>query len=263
MINPQLISPRNIIVVGASENEEKPGGKILRNLLDGGYQGDIYALNRKEVSIAGTQYVSSVQDLGSVVDLAFIAIPAAASLPVIKDLADRGTKAFIIFSAGFSEAGEEGVQLEKELLKIINDSNSTLIGPNCVGVINETYKGVFTSPIPEYDPLGCEFISSSGATAVFLMESAILNGLRFSNVYSIGNASHTGVEEILEYMDQTFDPEKSPRVKLLYLESIKHPFKFLKHATSLIKKGCKIAAIKSGYSEAGGQIGRASCRERV
>src|SRR5690554_540086 len=85
------------------------------------------------------------------------------------------------------------------------------------------------------------------------MESAILNGLRFSNVYSIGNASYTGVEEILEYMDQTFDPEKSPRVKLLYLESIKHPFKFLKHATSLIKKGCKIAVIKSGYSEAGGR----------
>lgn len=253
MINPQLISPRNMIVVGASENEEKPGGNILRNLLDGGYKGEIYALNRKPVSIEGTRCVSSVADLDIMVDLAFIAIPAAASLAVIKDLADRGTKAFIIFSAGFSEAGEEGILLEKELLKIINDSNSTLIGPNCIGVINETYKGVFTSPIPEYDPLGCEFISSSGATAVFLMESAILNGLRFSNVYSIGNASHTGVEEILEYMDQTFDPEKSPRVKLLYLESIKHPFKFLKHATSLIKKGCKIAAIKSGYSEAGGR----------
>src|SRR5690554_3005819 len=154
MINPQLISPRNIIVVGASENEEKPGGKILRNLLDGGYNGDIYALNRKQVSIQGTRYVSSVQDLDTVVDLAFIAIPAAASIGVIKDLADRGTKAFIIFSAGFSEAGEEGVQLEKKLLQIIEDSNATLIGPNCVGVINENYKGVFTSPIPEYDPAG-------------------------------------------------------------------------------------------------------------
>src|SRR5699024_3259879 len=88
---------------------------------------------------------------------------------------------------------------------------------------------------------------------VFIMEAAMLTGLKFSNIYSIGNAAQTGVEEILEYMDQTFDPKTSPRVKLLYLEAIKNPFKFIKHATSLRKKGCRIAAIKSGYSEAGGR----------
>lgn len=253
MINSQLISPRDIVVVGASENEQKPGGKVLRNLIDGGFKGKIYALNKKETSVPGTIYVSGTEELGPRIDLAILAIPAAACLPVVEQLVKLGTKAYIIFSAGFSEAGEEGVLLDKKLVRIMEDSNSTLIGPNCVGVINENYKGVFTSPVPEYDPAGCELISSSGATAVFFMESAILNGLRFSNVYSIGNASQTGVEEILEYMDESFDPEKSPRVKLLYLEEIKRPFSFLKHATSLIKKGCKIAAIKSGYSEAGGR----------
>lgn len=253
MINSQLISPRNIVVVGASENEEKPGGKVLRNLLEGGFKGAIYALNKKEIVINGVTYVSSVQQLHDVVDLAIIAIPAKQSVEIIQELIAIGTKAFIIYSAGFSEAGEAGILLEQALIKIIDDAGATLIGPNCIGVINESYKGVFTSPIPEYDPFGCELISSSGATAVFIMESAILNGLRFSNVYSIGNASQTGVEEILEYMDLNFDPETSPKVKLLYLEQIKHPFKFLKHATSLIKKGCKIAAIKSGYSEAGGR----------
>ncbi|MDD2983468.1 MAG: acetate--CoA ligase family protein [Crocinitomicaceae bacterium] len=253
MINSQLISPRNIVVVGASENEEKPGGKVLRNLLEGGFKGAIYALNKKEIVINGVTYVSSVQQLHDVVDLAIIAIPAKQSVETIQELIAIGTKAFIIYSAGFSEAGEAGILLEQALIKIIDDAGATLIGPNCIGVINESYKGVFTSPIPEYDPFGCELISSSGATAVFIMESAILNGLRFSNVYSIGNASQTGVEEILEYMDLNFDPETSPKVKLLYLEQIKHPFKFLKHATSLIKKGCKIAAIKSGYSEAGGR----------
>ncbi len=241
------------MVVGASENEQKPGGKVLRNLIDGGFEGKIYALNKKKTSVAGTIYVPDTEELGPHVDLAILAIPAAACVPVVEQLVKLGTKAYIIFSAGFSEAGDEGVLLDKKLVQIMDDSNSTLIGPNCVGVINESYKGVFTSPVPEYDPDGCELISSSGATAVFFMESAILNGLRFSNVYSIGNASQTGVEEILEYMDVTFDAEKSPRVKLLYLEEIKRPFKFLKHATSLIKKGCKIAAIKSGYSEAGGR----------
>ncbi len=253
MINTQLIAPQNIIVVGASMNAQKPGGKVLRNLLEGGYKGKIYALNKNEVSIDGVYHITKVQALKEVVDLAILAIPAKASVAIIKELIDLGTRAFIIYSAGFSEAGEEGERLEKELLGYINDSNSTLIGPNCIGVINENYKGVFTSPVPEYYPKGCELISSSGATAVFIMEAAILNGLRFSNVYSIGNGSHIGVEEVLEYMDATFDPKTSPKVKLLYLEQIKHPFKFLKHATSLIKKGCKIAAIKSGYSEAGGR----------
>lgn len=253
MINSQLISPRNIVVVGASENEQKPGGKVLRNLIEGNFQGKIYALNKKKVNVAGTIHVKDVHELAETVDLAILAIPAAPCVAIIKELIALNTRAFIIYSAGFSEAGEEGILLEKELIQLINDSNSTLIGPNCIGVINESYKGVFTLPVPEYDPLGCEFISSSGATAVFLMEAAILNGLRFSNIYSIGNASQTGVEELLEYMDISFDPAKSSRVKLLYLETIKNPFKFLKHATSLIKKGCRIAAIKSGYSEAGGR----------
>jgi acetyltransferase len=99
--------------------------------------------------------------------------------------------------------------------------------------------------------MGCELISGSGATAVFIMEAAHSTGLRFSNVYSIGNASQTGAEDILEYMDINFNPETSPKIKLLYLENIKNPFKFLRHSTSLINKGCRIAAIKSGYSEAG------------
>lgn len=253
MITNQLINPRNIVVAGASENTEKPGGNIILNLLKHGFGGDIYALNRKQISIPGVTHVYQVDEIKENVDLAILAIPAAACIEVTKELIAKGARAFIVFSAGFSEAGEAGIQLELELVKLVNDAGATLIGPNCIGVINETYKGVFTTPIPEYDPQGCELISSSGATAVFIMEKAILNGLRFSNIYSIGNAAQTGVEDILEYMDLTFDPDKSPRVKLLYLESIKYPYKFLRHATSLIKKGCKIAAIKSGFSEAGGR----------
>lgn len=253
MINSQLLSPRNILIVGASEKSEKPGGKVLRNLLEGEFKGTIYALNKNEVNLEGITHVTHVQELKEVVDLVIIAIPAVYSIPIIRELAHQGTKAFIIYSAGFSEAGEEGIQLEKELLQIIEDTNSSLIGSNCIGIINENYKGVFTTPVPKWDPDGCELVSSSGATAVFIMEAAIQNGLKFSNIYSIGNAAHIGVEEILEYMDRNFDPVTSPKVKLLYLEDIKHPFKFLKHATSLIKKGCRIAAIKSGYSEAGGR----------
>lgn len=252
MITSQLISPKSIAIIGASENTSKPGGKVLQNILEGKFKGPVYAVNKKPIDIKGVIYVSEIEQIEQV-DLAIISIPASQCLEAIQQLLNKGAKAFIIYSAGFSEAGEEGIAIEKEIVALINKNNATLIGPNCIGVINEVYKGVFTTPVPNYDKLGCELISSSGATAVFIMESALGTGLKFSNIYSIGNASQTGVEEILEYMDQTFDPENSPKVKLLYLEHIKNPFKFIKHATSLRKKGCRIAAIKSGYSEAGGR----------
>lgn len=250
MINKQLITPESIAVIGASEDIEKPGGKVLKNLIQGGFKGRLYSVNHKGGNIDGAIMVQSIGEIPQL-DLAIISIPAAACIEAVKALVQIGTKAFIIFSSGFGEAGEKGKLLEKELLQLINQNNACLIGPNCVGVINETYKGVFTSPIPEYYADGCELISSSGATAVFIMEAALSTGLRFSNVYSIGNASQTGIEEVLEYLDKNYEEGKSAKVKLLYLESIRNPFKFLKHAGSLIRKGCKIAAIKSGHSEAG------------
>lgn len=252
MITPQLISPKSIAVVGASDNISKPGGKVLRNLLDFKFDGVIYAVNPKSILTKGVVHKKDVSEIDEV-DLAILAIPALECLFAVKELIKIKAKAFIIYSAGFSEIGEEGKRMEQELKDLINYAGATLIGPNCIGVIQEKYKGVFTTPIPVYHKDGCELISSSGATAVFIMEAALQTGLKFSNLYSIGNAAQTGVEEILEYMDLVFDSEKSPKVKLLYLEQIKNPFKFLKHATSLIQKGCRIAAIKSGYSEAGGR----------
>lgn len=252
MINKALIQPESIVVVGASENTSKPGGKVLENLLHGGFMGEIYALNPKPVNIEGVMHKKKLSEVPPC-DLAVLAVPAEVCIEAAEYLSDRGTRGFIVFSAGFGEAGPEGAKREKRLVEIMKRSNASLIGPNCVGVINKSYKGVFTSPVPDYDPEGCELISSSGATAVFIMEAAGFTGLRFSNVYSIGNAADVGVEDLLEHMDETFNPGESPRVKLLYLEQIKNPFKFLKHSASLIRKGCRIAAIKSGYSEAGGR----------
>jgi len=250
MISQELLNPKSIAVLGASDNMSKPGGKVVHNLLEGNFKGDIYAINKKPLSLSGVQCFTDINDLPPT-DLAILSIPARDCLPAISELISRNTKAFIVFSAGFAEAGEEGKKIETELIRVINENNACLIGTNCIGIINGNYKGVFTTPVPEYDPLGCELISSSGATAVFIMEAALSTGLKFSNIYSIGNASQTGAEDLLEYMDHNFDADNSPKIKLLYLENIKNPFKFLRHATSLIKKGCRIAAIKAGYSEAG------------
>jgi acetyltransferase len=251
MLHEKLIEPKSIVVIGASNNIQTPGGRVLKNLIDHNFIGDLFAVNPKETEVQG---IKCYQDLAEIpnVDLAIIAIAAKFTLETVRVLArKKDTKGFIIFSAGFSEKDEEGRLLEHQLVKEIDAAGGTLLGPNNIGLINQNYAGVFTTPIPKLHPNGVDFISGSGATAVFIIEAATAAGLTFSSVYSVGNSAQIGVEDVLEHLDNTFDSEKSSKVKLLYIESIENPKKLLKHASSLIEKGCKIAAIKAGSSSAG------------
>lgn len=251
MITKELLSPKSIVVIGASDDTQKPGGSALRNLISAGYQGKLYAVNPKAVEVQGIKCHKSVSDLPQV-DLAIMAIPAAMCVEAAEVLCSKkACKAIIIFSAGFHEDGAEGALLEEKIVKIVNRAGATLIGPNCIGVLNNNYAGVFTKPIPRLHPLGVDVISGSGATAVFIMEAAMQMGLTFSSVYSVGNSAQIGVEDILEHLDNTYIHGKSSPVKLLYIESINKPEKLLLHSRSLISKGARIAAVKSGYSEAG------------
>jgi len=251
MINQQLIQPKSIVVIGGSNDVTKPGGKVLKNLIDHGFSGHLYVTNPKEVEIQGIRCYQNPNDLPDC-DLAILAIAAKYCPETVELLAkNKNTRAFIILSAGFHEESEAGGLLEQKIVDTINSVNGCLIGPNCIGVMNTHHTSVFTTPIPKLDPKGVDFISGSGATAVFIMESGIPNGLSFSSVYSVGNSAQMGVEEVLQYLDESFDPETSSRVKLLYIESVNKPDMLLKHASSLIIKGCKIAAIKSGSSSAG------------
>lgn len=251
MIVQQLVNPSSIVVIGGSNDIHKPGGKILKNLVDGNYQGDLYVSNPKEDEIQGIKSYRDLKELPNV-DLAIIAIAAKYSLPTIEFLTEnKNTKAFIIISAGFSEESEEGAILEQKIVDQINKHGGSLIGPNCTGILTTQHHSIFTEPIPKLDPQGCDFISGSGATACFIMEAGIDKGLSFSSVYAVGNSAQIGVEEVLEYLDETFNPETSSKVKLLYIENVDKPAKLLKHAKSLIQKGCKIAAVKAGSSDAG------------
>jgi acetyltransferase len=251
MVNETLINPKNILVVGGSSDTTKPGGKILKNIKDGGFKGELYVLNPGRNEVQGLPAFPSVNDLPCAIDLAILAISANQCPGVVEELAIKGTRAFIIISAGFSEEGPVGLALENQLKTTIDKYDATLIGPNCIGVITPSYNGVFTAPVPKLNPKGCDFVSGSGATAVFILESALPKGLTFSSLFTVGNSTQTGIEEILEYWDNSFDPLTSSRIKLIYVENIKDPDKLLKHASSLIRKGCKIAAIKSGVTEAG------------
>ena len=251
MINKQLLQPESIVVIGGSNNVHKPGGAVVRNLLSGGYSGTLRIVNPKEDEVQGIKAFHDAKELPPT-DLAILVV-AAKFCPQYVELlaAEKQVRAFIIISAGFGEETHEGALLEQQILDTCERYGCALIGPNCIGLLTRWHHSVFTKPIPQLNPKGVDFISGSGATAVFILESAVTKGLPFNSVWSIGNGKQIGIETVLEYMDENFDPEHDSLIKLLYIENIADPDKLLYHATSLIRKGCRIAAIKAGSSESG------------
>ncbi|MCR5198160.1 MAG: acetate--CoA ligase family protein [Prevotella sp.] len=251
MINRQLLEPESIVVIGGSNNIHKPGGAVVRNLLSGGYQGVLRIVNPKEDEVQGIKAFHDAKEVPPT-DLAILVVAAKFCPQYVEYLAaEKNVRAFIIISAGFSEETHEGALLEQQILDSCEKYGCALIGPNCIGLLTRTHHSVFTKPIPQLNPKGVDFISGSGATAVFILESAVTKGLPFNSVWSVGNGKQIGIEAVLEYMDEHFDAERDSLVKLLYIENIADPDKLLFHATSLIRKGCRIAAIKAGSSQAG------------
>ncbi|MBR1414966.1 MAG: acetate--CoA ligase family protein [Prevotella sp.] len=251
MINRQLLEPESIVVIGGSNNVHKPGGAVVRNLQSGGYKGVLRVVNPKEDEVQGIKAFHDAKELPPT-DLAILVVAAKYCPQYVEFLAaEKQVRAFIIISAGFSEETHEGAQLEQQILDACEKYGCALIGPNCIGLLTRWHHSVFTKPIPQLNPKGVDFISGSGATAVFILESAVTKGLSFNSVWSVGNGKQIGIEAVLEYMDEHFDAERDSLVKLLYIENIADPDKLLFHATSLIRKGCRIAAIKAGSSSAG------------
>ena len=223
----------------------------MRNILSGGYEGTLRIVNPKEDEVQGIKVFHDVKELPPT-DLAILVIPAKFCPDTVRQLAsEKQVRAFVIISAGFGEETEEGARLEEDILETCRQYNAALIGPNCIGLLNNHHHSVFTKPIPQLNPKGVDFVSGSGATAVFILESAVMKGLQFNSVWSIGNGKQIGIEDVLQYMDENFNPDTDPTIKLLYIENISNPDKLLFHASSLIRKGCRIAAIKSGSSESG------------
>lgn len=223
----------------------------MRNLVSGGYKGMLRIVNPKEDEVQGIKAFHDARELPQT-DLAILVVAAKFCPDYVELLAaEKKTRAFIIISAGFGEETKEGAVLEQKVLDTCERYGCALIGPNCIGLLTRWHHSVFTKPIPNLNPKGVDFISGSGATAVFILESAVTKGLPFNSVWSVGNGRQIGIESVLEYMDENFDPERDSKVKLLYIENISDPDKLLLHATSLIRKGCRIAAIKAGASESG------------
>ncbi len=253
MLTQALLNPKSILVVGGSNNVHHLGGSVLKNLINCGYPGELCVLNPKRELVQGLRSYSDPEEVPHV-ELAIFAIPANEICPVMRVLIEqKSTRAFLVYSAGFSELNEEGKRLEREMLELVEESGSTLLGPNNIGMVNTNYAGIFTRPIPELHPDGVDFVSGSGATAVFTLEAARQTGLTFNSLITVGNSAQIGIEEVLEHWDQTHIRGKGAQVKMVYMETIRKPKKFLKHCLSLREKGCRIVGLKSGSTPKGSQ----------
>ena len=206
MINRQLLKPESIVVIGGSNNTHKPGGAIVRNLISGGYQGQLRVVNPKEEEIQGIKAYHDAKDIPDT-ELAILVV-AARFCPDYVDMlaAEKGVRAFIIISAGFGEETQAGAALEQRILDTCERYGCALIGPNCIGMLNAWHHSVFTKPIPQLHPQGVDFISGSGATAVFILESAVIKGLRFRSVWSIETANKLALKTCCSIWTRTMTP---------------------------------------------------------
>jgi acetyltransferase len=241
-----FFKPNSVAIIGASSEEKKLGHAVLKNVIDGGYTGNIYPINPKADSILGYKCFKSVLDIPGDVDLAVFVIPSKFVNPVMRECAQKGVKGAIVITAGFKETGLEGAKLEKELKEIIKSNNIKLIGPNVLGLIDthNNLNASFASFMPKRGNIG--FISQSGAFATAIMDWAAANDIGFSKFISIGNKADINEVDLLEVLKD----DSNTDVILMYLESIDNGRSFMEVAykTSKIKP---IIVLKSGTTAAG------------
>lgn len=246
-----LFKPAGIAVIGASRKDESPGKGIMKNLLEGNYQGKVFPVNPKADEVMGCRSYASVKDIEEMVDLAFIVVPRDVVLPSLKECAEKGVKAAVVISAGFKEVDEEGAELEEELATVAREHNMALLGPNCLGVINTDEQvrmnGTFASQVPEKGNIS--FISQSGAVGVYALEFADKFGISFARFASLGNKAVSTESDILEAL---LEDEQS-RIILAYLEDLADPQRFLGLATKLRQQQAErpLIVLKAGGSKSG------------
>lgn len=236
-----LFNPKSIAIVGASEEEGKVGNVIAKNILKLGYRSEVFLVNPKHTERFGRKCYPSVIDIGQVIDLAIVAIPAKFVNRAIAESA-VACRNFAVISAGFGEINKEGKKREEELKKIAEQKELNILGPNCLGFIIPRLKlnASFAGGMPEAGDVA--FVSQSGALAVALMDIAGKENIKFSHIISIGNKMQISETELLEYLDK----DENTKAIAMYLESIKDGRRFIEVASKIKKP---IVILKAGKTE--------------
>jgi len=242
----KLLRPRSVAVIGASSNPQKVGYAVLNNIISGGYEGRIYPVNPKGEQLLGLECVKRVADIAGDVDLAVIIIPRDHVLQALRECAEKRIESAIIITAGFSEIGPEGKRMQDEIAQFIRQNKMTVMGPNCLGLINPWHKlnASFGQPINEQGPIA--LISQSGALITGIQDIAMARAQGFSLLASIGNKATLNEIDFLEILQD--DPHT--KVIAAYLEDIADGQKFMKVAER-VGKVKPVVILKAGRTTAG------------
>ncbi|RWX73759.1 MAG: acetate--CoA ligase family protein [Candidatus Methanosuratincola verstraetei] len=239
-----LFSPRSVCVIGASRDPEAWGHVLLRNLLNGGFRGRIYAVNPRANEVLGIPCHRSVFELPEEIDLAVIALPSGLVYDAVVECGEKGAKYAIVVSAGFGESGRS--DLERKVVQAARARGMRIIGPNCMGIYSShsDLVSTFTSLVPPRGEIS--FVSQSGAVGTTVLAWAKEHGVGFSKFVSIGNESDLSIPELLEY----FETDDSTKVIALYLESVKDGRRLVSSLSSCTLKK-PVVAMKVGVTSAG------------
>lgn len=243
-----FFNPKSVAVIGASTNPEKLGYAVVKNLLDGGYakQGKVYPINPSAAEILGFQAYPSVMDVPNNIDLAVIVIPYPHVPDALRICGQKGIPSTIVISAGFREAGQEGLERELELVQICHQYNLRLIGPNCLGVIDSftPLNASFAAGTPPSGPMA--FMSQSGALGTAVLDIALAGRLGLSKFVSLGNKADVSEIDLL----QAWVQDEHSKVILIYTEGMPSGQEFIRVARDVTRKK-PVVAIKSGVTQSG------------
>jgi acyl-CoA synthetase (NDP forming) len=244
----RIFNPSSIAVVGVSENGGSPGSLIYRAIKGMGFEGALYAVNKRSPQVNGEPCYCSISDIPDQVDLVFLATPPQSIPSLLRECANLGVRGCVINSAGFHETGQaEGSRLEEEMRECLAGCSMRVIGPNCLGFYSSRGKVAF------FDNMrpgagGVSMISQSGSVSCFSYYLGEERGIQFSTIVSSGNELDVNCSELLEY----FIGDQGTSLILAYLEELREPRRFLELASKA--RGIKpIIACKSGLTESGGR----------
>jgi len=243
-----IFSPSSIAIVGASRHRGKIGYEILHNLIVNEYQGTVYPVNPKATSVHGIRAYPSVLEIPDRVDLAVITVPAEVALEAVEDCGKKGVKGLVVITAGFREIGEAGIAREARLLAMCDAYDMTMIGPNCMGVINthpDIRMDATFAPTPPL-PGGISLATQSGALGIAILDHAKSLGVGFAKFCSLGNKAQVSLNDLL----RVWHGDPDTKLILAYIENFGNPRNFVRIARETTKDK-PVIAVKSGRSEAG------------
>lgn len=243
-----IFAPHSVAVIGATDRPGSVGRAVLWSLVSSPFGGTVYPISDKRTSVLGIKAYKSIADLPEAVDLAVVVTPASTVPGIIGDCVEAGVRGAIVISAGFKEHGEQGKELERQILERIQGTGLRVLGPNCLGVMNPVsgLNATFASTIARAGNVG--FISQSGALCTAILDWARKEMVGFSAFVSVGSMLDVDWGDLIDYLGN----DARTQSIIMYMESVGEARSFLSAARE-VSLNKPIIVIKAGRTEAAAQ----------